>query len=98
MLCCLPIKNSNDGNTKGPKVLNGCPIEQLIGWTQTFLVNFVGYPAASVPAGLSKSGLPIGMQIIGKRHHDEDVLIASRMFEKIADWRKYYEVPFNRKI
>ena len=98
VLCCLPVKNSNDGNTKGPKVLNGHPIEQLIGWTQTFLVNFVGYPAASVPAGLSKSGLPIGMQIIGKRHHDEDVLIASRMFEKIADWKEYYKVPFNRKI
>lgn len=86
VMCCLPVKNATDRNTKGPESINGKPLESLIGWCETFLVNFVGNPAASVPAGLSDSGLPIGMQIIGKRHHDEDVLKAARMFEKLQPW------------
>lgn len=98
VMCCLPIKNANDRNTKGPESINGKPLESLIGWCETFLVNFVGNPAASVPAGLSESGLPIGMQIIGKRHHDEDVLKAARMFEKLQPWKDNFEIPFNRSL
>lgn len=43
-------------------------------------------PAASVPAGLSNSGLPIGLQIVGPRHGDLAVLQASRAFEQAAPW------------
>lgn len=96
VMCCLPVKNKTDRNTKGPDTVNGKPVEGLIGWCETFLVNFVGYPAASVPAGLSESKLPIGMHIIGKRHHDEDVLKASRMFEKLQPWVDNFKVAFNR--
>ena len=95
-MCCLPVKNKDDRNTKGPDTINGKPVEQLIGWCETFLVNFVGYPAASIPAGLSESNLPIGMQIIGKRHHDEDVLKASRMFEKLQPWIDNFKIAFDR--
>jgi amidase len=45
-------------------------------------VNFSGHPAASVPAGLS-GGLPVGMQIIGRRNADIDVLAASAAFERL---------------
>lgn len=86
VMCCLPVKNAADKNTKGPTTINGKPVDGLISWCETFLVNFVGNPAASVPAGLSKSGLPVGMQIIGKRHHDEDVLKAAKLFEDIQPW------------
>ncbi len=43
-------------------------------------------PAASVPAGFSKSGLPIGLQIVGPRHADALVLQASRAYELFAPW------------
>ncbi|TNF18259.1 MAG: hypothetical protein EP318_18375 [Rhodobacteraceae bacterium] len=43
-------------------------------------------PAASVPAGLSKGGLPIGLQIVGPRHGDALVLQASRAYERLAPW------------
>ena len=98
VMCCLPVKNKHDRNTKGPDQINGKSVEGLIGWCETFLVNFVGYPAASVPAGLSESKLPIGMQIIGKRHHDEDVLKASRLFEHISPWSIYCDEALTRKI
>lgn len=89
VMCCLPVKNAKDRNTKGPDQINGKPVEGLIGWCETFLVNFVGNPAASVPAGFI-NGLPVGMQVIGKRHHDEDVLKAAHMFEGIQPWINKY--------
>ena len=93
---CPPVKNAADGNTKGPTELNGRKIEPLIGFCETFFENFTGNPAASVPAGLTAAGLPVGMQIIGKRFRDEDVFAVARAFEQIAPWD--YEIPYNRMI
>ncbi len=95
---CLSVKNSGDGNTKGPAFVNGVPSEPLIGFCETFFANFTGHPAASVPAGLSESGLPIGMQLIGRRFRDGDVLAASAAFEEIQPWRALYEIPLSRTI
>ncbi len=93
---CPPVKNRTDGNTKGPLELNGRPVEPLIGFCETFFENFTGNPAASVPAGLTKDGLPVGLQIIGRKHMDEDVLAAANAFEQIAPWS--YEVPLGREV
>lgn len=90
--CCLPVKNSKD--TVGPEMINGTPVNSLIGFAQTFLFNFTGHPAASVPIGLSDSGLPIGMQIIGRRYHDEDVLRVASIMEENLPWRELYERRF----
>lgn len=91
---CNPVLNQNNGNTRGPKEINGVAVEPVIGFTETFLVNFVGYPAASVPIGLNASGLPVGMQIIGKQYRDEDVLAVAHKFEAIQPWS--YDIPFSR--
>ena len=88
-LCVPGIKNASNRNTKGPEEINGVKVEQLIGWTQTFLANFTGNPAASIPIGFI-DGLPIGMQIIGKRHRDIDVLKLSSVSEKLLPWISKY--------
>jgi hypothetical protein len=75
-LACLPVQNAADGNTKGPTEINGVEVDPLIGWCLTYPVNFSGHPAASIPAGMAE-GLPVGMQIIGRRYADADVLAAS---------------------
>lgn len=93
---CPPVLNAKDGNTRGPLEMNGRKIEPLIGFCETFFSNFTGNPAASVPAGLTKEGLPVGMQIIGKKFRDEDVLAVAKTFEDIAPWG--YEIPFGRKV
>ncbi|MHA2392540.1 MAG: amidase [Promethearchaeota archaeon] len=49
--------------------------------------NMSGHPAASIPCGWSSDGLPIGMQIIGKRLDDITVLQVSQAFEEIAPWQ-----------
>lgn len=85
---CLPVLNAEDGNTKGPAAVNGTPVNSLIGFAETFLFNFTGNPAASVPAGFSESGLPIGLQVVGRRFRDEDVLTAARAFEQLAPRRE----------
>ena len=91
-LACMPVDNSTDGNTVGPTSINGEAVDPLIGWCMTYLFNFTGHPAASVPAGLSPDGLPIGLQIIGRRHSDSDVLAASAAFERVRPWRDDYRV------
>lgn len=90
-LSCLPVDNATDGNTLGPAEVEGQKINRLIGWCMTFLINYIGYPAASIPAGLSEDGLPVGMQIVGRRYADFDVIAASAAFEKLRPWMKTYE-------
>jgi amidase len=86
----LAVDNATDGNTLGPAMIEGEPIDRLIGWCMTYLINFIGYPAASVPAGFSKTGLPVGMQIVGRRYSDADVIAASAEFERIRPWAETY--------
>ena len=93
---CPPVKNASDGNTRGPEMMNGQRIEPLIGFCETFFENFAGNPAASVPAGLTATGLPVGMQIIGKKFLDEDVFAAAHAFEEISPWN--YDIPYGREI
>jgi aspartyl-tRNA(Asn)/glutamyl-tRNA(Gln) amidotransferase subunit A len=55
--------------------------------TYTYPFNMTGLPAASIPSGWSKSGLPIGMQIVGKRYDEKTVLQVSKAFEEITPWQ-----------
>jgi amidase len=88
-LACLPVENADDGNTMGPSSINGVEVDPLIGWCLTYPVNFSGHPAASIPAGMAH-GLPVGMQLIGRRYADADVLAASAAFERVRPWRQTY--------
>ena len=55
----------------------------------TMLANLCWNPAASVPAGLTAAGLPVGLQIIGRRHADEVVLRLARLFEQARPWPRH---------
>ena len=46
--------------------------------------NLTGQPAASVPCGLTKAGLPVGLQIVGAKYREDLVLRAARAFEKVS--------------
>jgi amidase len=88
---CLPVDNASDGNTKGPSRINGVEMDPLIGWCLTYFTNFSGHPS-----GLSDYNLPVGMQIIGKRYGDLDLLTASAAFERIKPWQHIYSYCRNR--
>ena len=90
--CCHPVLNAEDRNTKGPTHINGKEIDPLIGWSLTYLVNFVGYPAASIPAGISKDGFPVGLHVIGDKFKDIEVLKFSRAFELLHPWKDNFKL------
>ena len=52
----------------------------------TYPFNLTGQPAATVPCGFTRDGLPIGLQIIGKRLEDATVLRAAAAYETAAPW------------
>ncbi len=69
-----------------PKEIAGRPATPLA-WTPfTYPFNFTGQPVASVPAGFSKEGLPIGMQIVGRKFDDVGVLKLSKAFQDVSPW------------
>jgi amidase/aspartyl-tRNA(Asn)/glutamyl-tRNA(Gln) amidotransferase subunit A len=88
-LGCLPVPNADDGNTMGPRSIEGVEVDPLIGWCLTYFLNYTGHPAASIPAG-DVDGLPVGMQVIGRRYADADVLAASAAFERLRPWHDAY--------
>ncbi len=96
-LACMPVKNATDGNTLGPAQINGEEVDPSIGWCLTYFTNFSGHPSASIPAGLV-DGLPVGMQIIGRRGADVDVLAASAAFERVRPWTDAYDLCENRRL
>ena len=89
-LAVPPFDNADDGNTVGPTKVAGEEVNPLLGWCLTYPINFTGHPAASVPAGFTDEGLPVGMQIIGRRYADDVVLAASAAFERIRPWHDSY--------
>jgi amidase/aspartyl-tRNA(Asn)/glutamyl-tRNA(Gln) amidotransferase subunit A len=89
---CVPsIPNADDGQTTGPDEVDGEPVEPLLGWSLAYPFNFTGHPAASLPAGQTSDGMPVGLQLVGKRHADETLLAASAAFERTRPWHESYD-------
>jgi aspartyl-tRNA(Asn)/glutamyl-tRNA(Gln) amidotransferase subunit A len=65
-----------------PAEVEGRPIPLLGAVAFTYPFNLSGHPAASVLTGLTRNGLPAGLQIIGPRHREDLVLQMASAFEK----------------
>ncbi|MEE8435171.1 MAG: amidase [bacterium] len=61
--------------------------EKMWAWTPfSFPFNLTGQPAASLPAGFTSDGLPVGLQVVGRRFDDAGVLRVSAAFEEARPW------------
>jgi aspartyl-tRNA(Asn)/glutamyl-tRNA(Gln) amidotransferase subunit A len=89
-LAVASVPNGADGNTLGPHEVCGEAVDPLLGWCLTYVFNFTGHPAASIPAGFTDERLPVGMQIAGRRFADATVLTASAAFERAKPWADTY--------
>ena len=69
----------------GPHEVAGREVTHL-GWTLCYPFNYSGQPAVSVPAGWTTGGLPVGLQIVGRRLEDALVLRAAAAFEAARPW------------
>ena len=68
-------------------MVNGQPLGK--GMQRSFLtyaVSVMGLPAISIPCGFTRDGLPVGLQIIGKRRGEAAVLRAAAAFEAAHPW------------
>jgi aspartyl-tRNA(Asn)/glutamyl-tRNA(Gln) amidotransferase subunit A len=52
----------------------------------TFPINAIGHPGASVPCGFDAGGLPIGLQVVGRRFDEANILALSAAYERARPW------------
>ena len=63
------------------------PDRNICSWQYyTYPFNLTGQPAASVPAGFTKDGLPVGLQIVARINHESDIFSAAAAFERARPW------------
>ena len=72
------------------------PMEMYLADICTVSVNIAGLPGISIPCGVDEQGMPIGMQLIGKRFGEEDILKAAYTYEKATEFRKNYYPQFKK--
>lgn len=63
------------------------PLQMYLSDIFTISVNLAGLPAIAVPCGFSQTGLPIGMQLIGRAFEESTILRAAYAYEQATQWR-----------
>jgi amidase len=75
-----------DVNMHYPTEIAGVTMENYIAWMKSaYYISAAGNPAMSVPCAFSASGLPIGIQIVGRHHDDWGVLQLGYAFEQATN-------------
>jgi len=80
-----------DVNTPYPKEIAGAKFENYIDWMKScWYISATGNPAASVPAGFTLEGLPVGIQIVGRAKEDFSVLQLAHAFGQMTGFGKQH--------
>ena len=78
-----------DVNLPYPTEIAGVHFESYIDWMKAcWYISATGNPAASVPAGFTPEGLPVGLQIVGRDKQDFSVLQLGHAFEQATGFGK----------
>ena len=64
------------------------PLKMYLSDIYTISVNLAGIPAISIPCGFTKTGLPVGLQIMAKVFNEEMLFRVAHTFEQSTDWHK----------
>jgi aspartyl-tRNA(Asn)/glutamyl-tRNA(Gln) amidotransferase subunit A len=62
------------------------PLQMYLSDIFTISVNLAGIPGLSLPCGMTKNDLPVGLQILGRHFDEETVLRAAYAYEQATDW------------
>ena len=70
-----------------PTEIAGERLTTYIDWMfLTFVITLTGCPAISLPCGLTREGLPVGLQLVGRPHGDAELLGVARLLEQALDF------------
>ena len=72
------------------------PLEMYLADICTVSVNIAGLPGISIPVGVDKEGMPIGMQLIGNRFQEETILNAAYTMEQKLKFRENNKPEFKK--
>jgi len=96
---CLPVNQVLPFPVTQPYVaeINGVKLDNYLDWMKTcYFITVTGHPAISVPAGFSRGGLPVGLQIVGRYRDDLGVLQLAHAFEsETGFWKRRPPVAGN---
>ena len=70
------------------------PLEMYLADLCTVSVNIAGLPGISIPCGVDKAGLPIGLQLIGKPFGEETIIQAAYTYEQEVKFRENHKPTF----
>jgi len=66
-----------------PDEINGRKLANYVDWIAcTFLITLVSLPAASVPAGLTRGRLPVGLQVVAPRFQEPRILSIAKLVQQ----------------
>jgi Asp-tRNA(Asn)/Glu-tRNA(Gln) amidotransferase A subunit family amidase len=85
---CMPL-TAFDIDILSPASIDGQPVDPFFDdWCSLMLpANLTGQPAISIPMGFGDDGLPVGLQVMGRRFDDATVLTLAAAFEQAAPRR-----------
>ena len=73
--------------TIGVDQIDGRKVDRHLGWSPfSWPINLAGLPAATVPCGRDRDGLPIGLQIVAPWLEEETILAVAGAFEQVRPW------------
>jgi amidase len=83
MLCAVSQVPPFDATLDWPKRIDGVEMTNYVSWMKSaYWISATCCPAASVPAGFTPEGLPVGIQIVGRHRDDFGVLQLAHAFEQ----------------
>ncbi len=72
------------------------PLEMYLADIYTVPVNVAGLPGISIPCDVDKSGMPVGMQLIGNKFQEETILNAAYTYEQATNFRANFKPEFKK--
>ena len=75
-----------DADLEYPETIDGKPMEDYLEWMRAAtVISATGCPAVSVPAGFTRDGLPVGVQLVAAPGKDVELLLVAQAFEELTD-------------
>jgi aspartyl-tRNA(Asn)/glutamyl-tRNA(Gln) amidotransferase subunit A len=87
----IPALKAEHKNDDPAFRINGKPVDAYLAWAMTYPFNLLSQcPVFSLPSGFSSSGVPTGLQIVGRPFDDLATFSVARAFEAVAPWAAHH--------